>query len=317
MYSPTTRLLSILDLLQSRGEMRAQDLAQVLEVQERSIRRYITTLRDMGIPIEGERGRNGGYSLRPGFRLPPLIFDHAELIAVMVGLMLMRELGSTSNLAIEHAAAKIERVLPEELRQQSDALRQTLTVEDARLGAHALLDDLLVTFSLAVHEARCLHITYTSASGEVTQRVISPYGVVLHGRSWYVAAYCHARMARRIFRLDRVRVAAPSDAAYVPAPDFDARAFVISTLARMPNTHAFEVLLHVPLETAQEVIAPTMAILEREGQHTLMRCYSDDPYWLARYLAQLEIPFTVRRTDALRDALRTIARNIFTSLGVD
>src|SRR5688572_130704 len=112
MYNPTLRLLTILEILQSRGEVSGQELAQILEVEERSIRRYIMMLRDIGIPIEGERGRHGGYSLRPGFRLPPMMFNADEITAVMMGLMLMRELGSASSLAVESAAAKIERVLP-------------------------------------------------------------------------------------------------------------------------------------------------------------------------------------------------------------
>lgn len=79
MYNPTTRLLSVLELLQSREQVSAQELARVLEVEERSVRRYITMLRDIGIPIDSERGRYGGYSLRPGFRLPPLMFNRMRL----------------------------------------------------------------------------------------------------------------------------------------------------------------------------------------------------------------------------------------------
>src|SRR5689334_5691765 len=115
MYNPTLRLLSILELLQSRGEVSGQELSRLVEVDERSIRRYIMLLRDMGIPIEAERGRGGGYALQPGFRLPPLMFNADEITAVTIGLMLMRELGSASALAIESATAKIERVLPADL----------------------------------------------------------------------------------------------------------------------------------------------------------------------------------------------------------
>src|SRR6266508_4298261 len=98
LYNPATRLLSMLELLQSRGEVSGGELAQALEVDDRSVRRYILMLRDMGFPIEGERGRHGGYSLRPGFRLPPLMFNADEVMAVMLGLMLMEGLGSTSRL---------------------------------------------------------------------------------------------------------------------------------------------------------------------------------------------------------------------------
>ena len=138
MYNPTTRLLTILELLQSRGQISAQELAQTLEVEERSVRRYVTMLRDIGIPIESERGRYGGYALRPGYRLPPLMFNHEEILAVTVGLLLMRELGSVSPLAVDSATAKIERVLPEEVQQRSQALRHFLALDMLPPRTHAV-----------------------------------------------------------------------------------------------------------------------------------------------------------------------------------
>jgi predicted DNA-binding transcriptional regulator YafY len=293
MYNPTMRLLAVLELLQSRGEVSGQELAQLLEVEERSVRRYIMMLRDMGIPIEGERGRHGGYSLHPGFRLPPLMFNADEITVVMLGLMFMRKLGFTSNVAIESATAKIERGMPEDLRQTADALRQSL-----------------LTFSRAVHEGKCLQISYTSASGERTERVIAPYGVVLHAQTWYVPAYCYSREAARVFRLDRVTSVSVLPQIFTRPADFDAREFVFDSLARMPGTYAFEVMLHAPLATVQEYIPLSLAILEGAGEKTLMRCYSDDPHWLARYLTRLEMPFTVLETDELREAFRTIADEI-------
>jgi predicted DNA-binding transcriptional regulator YafY len=314
MYNPTTRALSILELLQSRGQVSGFELAQTLEIEERSVRRYIMMLRDMGIPIEGERGRHGGYSLRPGFRLPPLMFNADEITAVMMGLMLMRELGSTSRLAIESAAAKIERVLPEELRERTDALRGSLILNDAEPGARTISGEWLAAFSLAAHDGKCLNITYVSAEGEATQRVIAPYGLVLHAKTWYVAAYCYLREDMRVFRVDRVRAVSRSAQVFTKPDGFDARGFVLDSLARIPGTYMFEVILHAPVLTVREYIPPTMAILKSEGDHTLMRCYSDDPHWLARNLALLELPFTVRQTDELREALRALADDLLAGI---
>src|SRR6476660_305961 len=78
MYHPTTRVLAVLDLLQSRGEVSGAELAARLEVSARTIRGYVTMLRDMGIPVEARPGRHGGYRLRPGFRLPPLMLANDE-----------------------------------------------------------------------------------------------------------------------------------------------------------------------------------------------------------------------------------------------
>ena len=72
MYHPTTRVLAVLALLQAHGRMSGSELAQRLEVNIRTLRRYIIMLQDLGIPIEAERGRNGAYVLSAGFKLPQL-----------------------------------------------------------------------------------------------------------------------------------------------------------------------------------------------------------------------------------------------------
>lgn len=304
----------ILELLQSHGEMSGAELAQTLEVEERSVRRYIMMLRDMGIPIESERGRHGGYSLRPSFRLPPMMFNSDEISAVMMGLMLMRELGLASLQPIESAAAKIERVLPEELLESVDALRQSLILDPMQISTYGVPIERIIAFSRAVYEERFLQIAYTTSEGEITKRLIAPYGVVLHARAWYIPAYCHLREDMRMFRLDRVREVTETKQSFSRPADFDAKAYVINSLARLPGAYHFEVIFHAPLTTVQEVIPPSVAILESLGEKTLMRCYSDDPHWLARQVTRVEIPFTVRETDELRDALRALAHELLESI---
>lgn len=306
MYNPTMRLLAILELLQSHEQLSAHELAQRLAVKERSIRRYITMLRDMGIPIESERGRYGGYSLLPGYRLPPMMFNHDEIVQVMTGLMLMREIGTVSVLAVDSAVSKIERVLPEELGRHTQALRQALSLDMMAFPTQAVSSQRILTVSLAAVDKRCLQIAYLSAKGEHSQRIISPYGIVLHGNNWYVPAYCHLRDDLRIFRLDRFQSVAESDLAFNDM-DLKPQSYVLKTLAHTPGLHEFKVILHASLETASEIIPQSIAILEEHAGETLLRCYADDPYWLARYLARLELPFSVLETDELRVAIKSIA----------
>ncbi|MBX3082618.1 MAG: YafY family transcriptional regulator [Anaerolineae bacterium] len=310
MYNPTTRLLTILELLQSRGEMSGQEIARMLEVEERSVRRYIMLLRDIGIPVDGERGRYGGYRLRPGFRLPPLMFNADEINAVMLGLLLLREFRYGSLTALESASAKIDRVLPEDLRQRMEAVRQSLLLNHVQLGTHHLSNEHISLFSLAIYDRHCLDIQYASADGEVTQRVIAPYGLVLHSRTWYIPAYCYLREETRLFRLDRIRAAVPTDRHFEMPADFDAAAFIFERLARIPGLFTFEVIVHAPLATVREVIPPDTAQVEALGEDTLVTCYSDDPHWFARYLASIELPFTVHQPDALREALQTVAEKL-------
>ena len=103
----------MLELLQARPQMSAVELARRLEVDGRTVWQYVTMIQDMGILVEAVRGRCGGYRLRPGYKLPPLLFTEEEALAVTLGLMAARWLGLTTTApAVEGTLAKIERVLP-------------------------------------------------------------------------------------------------------------------------------------------------------------------------------------------------------------
>src|SRR5213592_4831337 len=129
-YRPTARVLAVLELLQAHGRMTGPELARRLEVEVRTIRNYIETLQDLGIPVEAERGRYGAYRLRPGFKLPPMMFTDDEAIALTLGLLLSRRLGITSETpAAEGALAKIERVLPPAVRDQVSAVLAAVTTD--------------------------------------------------------------------------------------------------------------------------------------------------------------------------------------------
>ena len=130
MYHPTTRVLTVLDVLQSRGSVTAAELAGRMEVDVRTVRRYVAMLQEIGIPVEGLSGRHGGYRLRPGYRLPPLMLANDEALAVTLGLLFARRFGlSGAAPATEGALAKIERVLPEALRLQVRALADALVLD--------------------------------------------------------------------------------------------------------------------------------------------------------------------------------------------
>ena len=133
MYSPATRLLTVLDVLQTRPGWTASELAKRLQVNTRSIRRYITTLQDLGIPVVAERGRYGGYRLRPGFKLPPLMLNDDEALAVTLGLLAAQRFGLASVVpAVEGTLAKIERVLPQTIRDQAQAIQEAMLDLPAR-----------------------------------------------------------------------------------------------------------------------------------------------------------------------------------------
>ncbi|MFN8502050.1 helix-turn-helix transcriptional regulator [Kouleothrix sp.] len=310
MYHPTTRVLTVLELLQSHGRMSGPDLAARLEVNVRTIRHYIAMLQDLGIPIEAERGRAGAYRMRPGFKLPPLMFTEDEAVALTLGLLAARRLGlAAAAPATEGALAKVERVLPEGTRARVQALQHALRLEFPMLY-NAPDSAVVVTFSTAVQQRRRVEFGYRSWRGEDTERAIDPYGVVYYGGRWYAAGFCQLRRGLRAFRLDRVRRARLLDATFTPPSDFDSLAFVVHSLATTPGDWAIEVLLQTDLETARGRVPETLATLEPTAEGVVLRCNVQNLDWFAHFLAGLHFPLVVRQPSELRAELRALAERV-------
>ncbi|QBD81487.1 YafY family transcriptional regulator [Ktedonosporobacter rubrisoli] len=310
MYFPTTRVLTVLELLQSHQRLSGPELAERLEVNTRTIRRYVTMLQDLGIPVEAERGRYGSYRLRPGFKLPPLMFNDEEALALTLGLLAARRLGlATAAPAVEGAIAKIERVLPLTLKEQVRAIQETL-VFDVRPAQARPRSGIVSLFSTASAQYRQVLLCYQPWQSEVSERIVDPYGLVYRSGFWYTAGYCHLRQDLRTFRLDRVVHAEMLEDTFTPQPEFDCLSFVQQSIARTPSTWLVEVLLETTLENAQSMIPPSLAVLEQEGEKVKFYCYVDNVDWMARVLIRLSCPFIVRQPEELRDALRRLAAQI-------
>jgi predicted DNA-binding transcriptional regulator YafY len=178
MYHPTTRVLTILELLQARPSQSGADLAARLEVDRRTVRRYIAMLQDLGIPIEASRGPVGGYRIRPGFKLPPLMLADDEALAITLSLIAARREGSAAGaLAIEGALAKIERVLPEELRTRLQAVQSVVSFSSASAVSPQPNGELIMAISAAAQQQRRVQLRYQSGDRE-TVRAFDPYGLV-------------------------------------------------------------------------------------------------------------------------------------------
>ncbi len=307
MYHPTTRVLTVLEMLQARGRLSGPELAERLEVDLRTVRRYVTMLQDLGIPVEGERGRYGGYRLGPGYKLPPLMFTDDEALAVTLGLLAARRLGlAVTAPAVEGALAKLERALPPDVRERVAAVQRTLTIDAARPPDAPATADVLA-LSAAAHAGRRVRLAYTSAQGDPSERVVDPYGLVQFGRRWYLPAWCHLRAGPRLFRLDRIGAIEPLDEAFAPPPDFDPIAFVQQALAAAPGCWTVEARLATTLDEARVRVAPHEAVLEPRDGGVVLRFSVVDLDRAARYLIGLGFPFVVLGPPELRGVLRGIA----------
>ncbi len=313
MYFPTTRVLTVLELLQSHQRLSGPDLAARLEVDTRTVRRYITMLQDLGIPVEAERGRYGSYRLRPGFKLPPLMFTDDEALALTLGMLAARKLGlAVAAPAVEGALAKIERVLPLALREQVRAVQEMLIVD--LTSSHAIPDnEVVVTLCAAAQQRRRVWLRYRSWNMETTERVFDPFGIVYHSGFWYTVGYCHLRSDLRTFRLDRVVRAQMRDEVFTRPLNFDCLTHVLRSIANTPSTWQVEVLLETSMEAARHVISPTLANLEETPDGVVLRCYVESLDWMARILTRLDCPMVVRRPAELRTALRQLAAELISN----
>ncbi len=309
MYHPTTRVLLILELLQAHAEMSGAEMAARLEVDRRTVRRYIVMLQDLGIPIEATRGPHGGYQLRRGFKLPPLMLTDEEALAVTLSLIAARCQGlAVNSLATEGALAKIERVLPEGLRARVQAVQSVVAFSPTVHGPQ-LDGAILMQLSAATQQARRVLLRYRSGGVE-TMRHIDPYGMVHHWERWYTVGWCHLRQDVRVFRVDRVLDVTIQEETFSRPAEFDSLRHVLDALASAPWGWEVEVLLETTLEDAQRRVPPGGAVLEAVSGGVALRGNFEQLDALARTLLMLHCPFVVRRPAELRLALRRLAEEV-------
>lgn len=308
MATSTSRLLELLELLQGRPLVTGRELGDRLGVDRRTVRRDVATLQRLGIPVEGERGVGGGYRLRPGYRLPPLMLTEDEATAVVLGLTAARRLALGDADGTDGALAKIHRVLPDALRRRVEALEATLAFTGAAIAGEPPAGETVLLLADAIRRSRRVRAQYRSFEGERTQRELSPYGLVVHAGRWYLAAHDHTRSALRTFRVDRIRRATIAAAEATAAPDgFDALEHVSRSLAEVPWPWEVDVLLELPVEDARRRIPGTLAQLSEEDGGTALRMRVSSLDWAASLLAGLGCPFRVRAPAELRTSVAELS----------
>lgn len=305
------RLLKLLGLLEGRIDWTAEELARRLEVTPRTIRRDVTRLRDLGYPVEALAGPGGGYRLGAGGKLPPLLLDDEEALAVALGLRVSATtaVGGLEDSSLS-ALAKLEHVLPARLRSRlediSDATTSTLGSSRTQVD-HASL----AVVAAVIRRRERLRLGYVDNEGTATQRHIEPVRLVHTGRRWYLVAYDLDRDDWRTFRLDRVSdpVATGMRAVARRGPD------PVDLVQRGITVDAWKypatVVLHCSVATAQRLVAPTVGTVEPIDDHTSRLVIgADEMGWLARYLLSLPVRFEVKSPEELRAELAVIGRDL-------
>src|SRR3954454_8363120 len=232
----SSRLLTLLSLLQGRRDWPGHELADRLEVSPRTIRRDVERLRTLGYPVESMTGPAGGYQLRAGTAMPPLLLDDEEAIAIAVSLRTAAG-GSVSGVeeASVRALVKLEQVLPAHLRRRVQALgaaTQTLQV----YGGPQVDPQCLTVIAAAVRDHERVRFHYTARDQAGTRREAEPHSLVNAGRRWYLVAWDRGRTDWRTFRVARIAPPASTGVRFAPRelPARDAAAYVEHSLASYP-----------------------------------------------------------------------------------
>ncbi len=314
MTKPTTRVLAVLELLQAHGQVSGAEIAARLEVDPRTVRRYIATLEEMGIPVTAERGRAGGYALVSGFKLPPMMFSDDEALALSVGLLAAGKLGlDRAAPAIASAQAKLERTMPAGLRGRVRAIGDTVQL-DLRRAPTATGNAALGVLSLAARAGQGVRLAYSDAGGRSSTREVDTYGLGYHDGYWYAVGWCHLRAGVRSFRLDRIETIQVLDERFERPAGFDALGYLVRSVASLPRAYTVEVLLKTTLARAQAQFFDTIGVFEQTDEGVVMHNQSDDIGWFARQLAGVPFGFEIRGPEVLREAVRECAQRLLLQL---
>lgn len=315
MSRPVSRVLTLLELLQTGGVRTVADLSGRLGVAERTVRRYVDHLVDLDIPVESVRGRHGGYRLAPGHRMPPLMLTDDEALAVLLGLVAGRRTGLTAaaGTAGETASAKVRRVLPERLRRRLDAVLDSVAFTAPPAGSAAVPETgVLLTVADAVRGHRPVSFRYRGGRrGEGGargaggagggERTVYPYGLVAHAGRWYVTGRDLSAGADRTFRLDRVAGARVLPGTFEPPDGPDPAERVLTSLATAPYRHAVTVWVRGTAEEVCSRLPGSVAVVAAEEESwSRVEIRAERLDWLPGVLASLDLPFAVERPDELR-----------------
>jgi predicted DNA-binding transcriptional regulator YafY len=312
MSETSSRLLELLSLLQGRRDWPGHELADRLEVSSRTIRRDIERLRRLGYPVDSLTGPAGGYRLRAGRAMPPLLLDDEEAIAIAVGL---RTAAGASVAGIEETAVralvKLEQVLPAHLRRRVGALgAATMTLP---VGGPTVDPQHLSMIAAACRDSECLRFGYRSRDRTDSRREVEPHSLVNRGRRWYLVAWDRQRNDWRTFRVDRLAKPESTGLRFVARklPAKDAAAYVAHSITRTPNRFEALVTLHAG---AEEIISRTAAhwgAVEPIDAHTCKYTTGDDDLrWLAWRIAMLGVDFQVHEPPELIEHLRALASRL-------
>jgi predicted DNA-binding transcriptional regulator YafY len=301
--SPTARTLTVLELIQNRPGITAEQLGDKLGVSERAARRYVAILREAEIPIESVRGPYGGYRVGRGLRLPPLMFSTAEALGLVMAVL---ESPRGVDDPVESALGKIIRVLPEPIARSTDAVRK-VSARAADPGIRTPDPAITAALVAASTERRRVVVDYSLGPDRVRPMEVDPWAVVVRRGRWYLLCWSHAKEAQRVLRADKVKGVEETGAEFCAPADLDPLAAVEEHLA-MGWKYPVEIVIDAPIDQIRHWIARSMGRLEAISEdQTRLVASTDEPIWYVAKLAELPAPYRIIGSPELQEAARNLA----------
>jgi predicted DNA-binding transcriptional regulator YafY len=311
MANTSTRTLRLLSLLQSHRYWPGGELAERLGVSVRTLRRDVDRLRELGYPVEAQRGVDGGYQLAAGAALPPLVVDDEEAVALAVGLQAAAQ-GAVEGIAESsvRVLAKVVQVMPARLRRRVEALRAMTVPGGWGGGDRASVEPgVLTSVALACRDSEHLRFDYTASGDRRSERHVEPHRLVSLGRRWYLVAYDLGRHDWRSFRVDRITGPRGAGSRFRPRelPAADAAAYVRARLDNLPRPYRVEVLVDAPAATVRERVGRWGTVEEVDAGRCRMRMTTDSLEWATIAVGTLAADFRVVGPPELVDHVRSWA----------
>ena len=312
---PAARLLRLLSLLQSQPRWPAAELAERLEVDRRTIRRDVARLRSLGYPVDTDPGL-AGYQLGAGGRLPPLLLDDDEAVAIAVGLGLAATAAVTGiQPAAAAAMAKLDQLLPPQVRERVRALHSA-TVQLGTAPQEPIDPTTLAVLAGACRGSERVHFAYRAFAGEVTHRRVEPSQIVHTAQRWYLVAKDLDRAAWRSFRVDRISDVERTGHRFEHDDAPDAAAQVRAAVAFSPPTIEATLIVDLAPDVARRRFSAEHATIEPAGGGSRVRLAATDLDQLARYVLSLPDVVEIEAPDELRDRVVQLARAVIERHGV-
>jgi predicted DNA-binding transcriptional regulator YafY len=319
MPGTSSRLLSLLSLLQTRRDWSGVELAERLGVSGRTIRRDVDRLRELGYPIDAVSGPSGGYRLRAGAAMPPLLLEDDEAVAIAVGL---RAAAGAAITGIEEtsvrALVKLEQILPSRLRRRVRALQSATVMLSFAPGSAPIDPETLTVIAGACRDRERLRFAYVGRDGAESRRYVEPHSLVSVGHRWYLVGWDRDREDWRTFRVDRLSAPFADASRFEPRaiPGGDAAAFVAANMSAAPFRYQARLRVHAPAAEVRAAVPRWGGEVRALDASSCELLTNDDSLeWLVARLGMLRFEFSVLAPDELRDRLREVAERFAQAAG--